>query len=247
MQIFGSARRLLITFAALGCVLVVAPSAMASAARGTRHAPRHKLGRGTSTNWSGYAVDGTGATHVIGTWTQPSATCAPGETSWSSPWVGIDGDNSNTVEQTGTDSDCNNGTPTYYAWYEMYPKSLVQLSMPVHPNDSMTGEVTYTTSGYILKLTDNTTNTTFQTTQSSKKAQRSSVEWIMEGPSTGTLSNFGTVPFSGAAATINGQDGSLGSFSGAQPITMVNRQGTVRATPSSISGASAFSVAWQHG
>ncbi len=246
MQIFVSVRRPLITFAALGCVLAFAPAAMANTGHGIRHAPRHKLGRGTSTNWSGYAVDGTGATDVIGTWTQPAVTCSPGETSWSSPWVGIDGDNSNTVEQTGTDSDCNNGTPSYYAWYEMYPKSLVKLSMTVHPNDSLTGEVTYTGSGFVLKLTDNTTNTTFQTTQSSKKAQRTSVEWIMEGPSTGTLSDFGTVPFSAAAATIGGQTGSLGSFSGAQAITMVNKQGTVRAAPSSISGGSAFSVAWQH-
>ena len=75
------------------------------------HAPRHSFGRSTSTNWSGYAVTGSGANHVIGTWTQPTVTCARGENSWSSPWVGIDGDNSNTVEQIGTDSDCSGGAP----------------------------------------------------------------------------------------------------------------------------------------
>jgi len=29
--------------------------------------------------------------------------------------------NSTSVEQLGTDSDCDSGTPSYYAWYEMYP------------------------------------------------------------------------------------------------------------------------------
>src|SRR5438309_7050152 len=70
------------------------------------HGPKRGFGRGTSTNWSGYAVDGSSATYAVGTWTQSSVACQPGENSWSSPWVGIDGDNSNTVEQTGTDGDC---------------------------------------------------------------------------------------------------------------------------------------------
>src|SRR5208282_1862477 len=36
----------------------------------------------------------------------------------SSEWVGIDGWSSDTVEQTGTDADCNGKTPFYYVWYE---------------------------------------------------------------------------------------------------------------------------------
>src|SRR5690242_6361914 len=181
------------------------------------HAPKHKFGRGTSTNWSGYAVNGTAATHVIGTWTQPSATCAPGENSWSSPWVGIDGNNSNTVEQIGTDTDCSGGAPAYYAWYEMYPKSLVVInSVPVVPGHSYTGQVTYTGSAYAMQLKDNNTGATFNTTQSSRKARRSSVEWVMEGPSSGLLTNFRSVSFSGAAARISGQtaDASLASYGG---------------------------------
>jgi hypothetical protein len=214
------------------------------------HAPKHKFGRGTSTNWSGYAVDGTAATHVIGTWTQPAARCASGENSWSSPWVGIDGDNSNTVEQIGTDTDCSRGAPSYYAWYEMYPKSLVVINnVPVVPNHSYTGEVTYTGSGYAMRLTDNGTGATFSTTQSSRKAKRSSVEWVMEGPSSGLLTNFGSLPFTAAAAKISGRttDTSLGSYgSAATPITMVTQSGTPRAVPSNVNGG-AFSVSWKHG
>jgi hypothetical protein len=220
-----------------------------AAAQPASHAPKHKFGRGTSTNWSGYDVTGSGATHVMGTWTQPAATCGTRENSWSSPWVGIDGDTSNTVEQIGTDTDCSSGTPFYYAWYEMYPKSLVTINVPVRPGDSFTGEVTASSSRtYVLRLTNNTTGATFQTTQTSKKARTSSVEWIMEGPSSGLLTNFATVGFTGASATINGHAGTLGSFANIQPITMVTQAGTPRATPSAIGGGgSSFSVSWQHG
>jgi peptidase A4-like protein len=236
------------TFFALAglAAFVLLPTAGAAA---SSHAPKHKYGRGTSTNWSGYAVDGNTATHVIGTWTQPAATCASGENSWSSPWVGIDGDNSSTVEQIGTDTDCQGGVPRFYAWYEMYPKSLVQISaIAVQANHSYTGEVTYTSGAFLLKLTDNTTGASFQTTQASKKAKRSSVEWVMEGPSNGLLTNFGLVGFSAASATISNQTGNLGSFgTAAQPITMVTRAGVPRATPSAVSGGTGFSVTWQHG
>jgi hypothetical protein len=213
------------------------------------HAPKHKFGRGTSTNWSGYAANGSGATDVIGTWTQPTATCGSRESSWSSPWVGIDGNNSNTVEQIGTDTDCSGGSPVYYAWYEMYPKSLVVISsITVSPGDSFTGEVTYLGNGnYKLQLTNNTTHApTFSTTQFSKKARRTSVEWVMEGPSSGLLTNFGAVDFSGGQATISGQTGNLTAL-GAQSITMVTSQGATRALPSPLGkdGAS-FSVDWFH-
>jgi hypothetical protein len=61
------------------------------------------------------------------------------------------------------------------------------------------------------------------------------------------VSDFGSVPFSAALATINGQTAAgLSSFTNAQSITMVNNAGTVRALPSTLS-ANAFSVAWEHG
>jgi Peptidase A4 family len=71
----------------------------------------------TSSNWSGYSAFKSRVkfTDVKGDWIQPAATCTS-ERTYSSFWVGIDGYNSNTVEQTGTDADCNNGSPVYYAW-----------------------------------------------------------------------------------------------------------------------------------
>jgi hypothetical protein len=230
--------------AALAVTLVIVAGGVSSARAdaGTR-TPKHQIARGSSANWSGYAVDGTGATQAIGTWTEPTVTCAAGENSWSSPWVGIDGDTSNPVEQTGTDSDCVRGKAVYYAWYEMYPKSLVKLSMAVHPGDSLTGMVTYAGgSAFTLKLTDNTTKASFTTTQSDKQATRTSVEWIMEGPASGILSDFGSVAFTAASATIGGQTAGLSLFA-AHPITMVGTTGMVRAQPSPLS-PSGFSVTW---
>jgi peptidase A4-like protein len=230
---------------------VLLPTAGAAAARG---APKHKVGRGTSTNWSGYAVPGTGATGVTASWTQPTAICSAGENSWSSPWVGIDGDNSNTVEQIGTDTDCSNGAPRYYAWYEMYPKPLNLINtVPVSPGNSFTATVTYSasTKGFTMTLRNNSTGNSFTTTQISKKARRSSIEWVMEGPYNGLLTHFrtngaDTIPFTSASGTISGVTGNLGSFSNRDPITMVDQQGTTRAVPTAVSGGTSFNVNWLH-
>src|SRR5580700_4003897 len=64
-----------------------------------------------STNWSGYAVTtatGSTFTNVNGSWIVPTANCSSSgvQTAASSFWIGIDGFNSSTVEQIGTDSDC---------------------------------------------------------------------------------------------------------------------------------------------
>ncbi len=232
-------------------ILLAAPALAASGQRGASarhnplHAPKRDAGRGTSTNWSGYAVDGTGATSAIGSWTQPTVTCAKGENSWSSPWVGIDGDTSNTVEQTGTDSDCQSGKPVYYAWYEMYPKSLVEIPLTISPGDSITGQVSYASGSFTLALTDHTTGKAFSTVQSSKKAKRSSVEWIMEGPSSGLLSDFHSVSFSSASGAF-GSDAVDPGSTDADQITMVTNSGVFRAQPSSVTNGTSFGVTWLH-
>jgi len=233
----------------LSVVAVIAGSAALAApaaASPARHAPKHRLGAGTSTNWSGYSLDGTDATQVSGSWVVQPAACARKETSWSSPWVGIDGDTDSTVEQTGTDSDCNSGSASYYAWWEMYPKSAVVINHPISPGDKMTASVSYGTSGFTLTLSD-AGKWTFSTVQTSSKAQRTSVEWIVEGPSNGLLTDFGQQTFSSASAAISGQSGLLGSFGSPQEITMVSRKGTQRAVPGQISPNGVFTDTWLHG
>src|ERR1044071_5102244 len=120
-----------------GALVGVIATALALSATGgaatqhVRHARNHRISNSTSTNWSGYAVTGNRFTSVSASWTQPSVTCSA--TAYSSFWVGLDGDTSNTVEQTGTDADCSGSTPQYYAWYEMYPKFPVNLKGTVRP------------------------------------------------------------------------------------------------------------------
>lgn len=229
--------------AAAACALAFAPAA-ASAHR-LLHAPKHALGHDTSGNWSGYAVDGSNASFVTASWVQPYSTnCSIVPNAWSSPWVGIDGDNSATVEQTGTDSDCVKGQPYYYAWWEMYPaKTRVIPNFTVTPGDSFTASVLYGANGFTMTLTDATSGAHFTTTSTSKKAARSSVEWIMEGPSSGNLTDFGSIGFTGASATIGGQTVSPASGT---PITMVTNQGVDRAVPSLGQHSGAFGVTWKH-
>jgi Peptidase A4 family len=227
-------------------------AAAASATHITQHtAPRIHLAQydrySTSTNWSGYATTGTKYTDVKGTWTEPSASCSAGQTAYSSFWVGIDGDTTNTVEQTGTDADCSSGTPKYYAWYEMYPKFPVNLSNSVAPGDTLTAEVSTNGSGsFTLTITDTTARWTFTTKQSSRKAKLGSAEWIAEAPSGSggvlPLADFVKVSFSNC--TANGF--SISSNPNPDEIVMETTGGVVKAQPSGLSGGTSFSVTWEH-
>jgi len=204
----------------------------------------HKLTNSTSTNWSGYAVTGGRYTRVSAAWTEPKATCSG--TAYSSFWVGLDGDTSNTVEQTGTDADCSGSTPQYYAWYEMYPKFPVNLGGKVAPGDKLSASVTTNGSGsFTLTITDSTQGWTNTKTARLKSAKLESAEVIAEAPSSSggvlPLANFGTVSFTGA--TVNGNVLTSGT-SGLDAITMQSGS-TVKAQPGTISNGS-FSVTWKH-
>ena len=188
----------------------------------------------TSTNWSGYDVTGGPYTSVSANWTEPAVSCGSGAT-YSSFWVGLDGDTSSSVEQTGTDSDCSGGRGVYYGWYEMYPAYPVNFSNPVTPGDAMSASVTTDGAGnFTLVLQDGTKWT--QTVHASlSSAKLASAEVIAEAPSSGSvlpLANFGTVNFSGA------------TLSSPNEIVMVTKSGAVEAQPSTYSGG-AFTVTWK--
>ncbi len=199
----------------------------------------------TSTNWSGYAVTGANGSFnsVSASWTEPTATCS-GSAKYASFWVGLDGYNSNSVEQTGTDSDCSGRTGQYYGWYEMYPAFPVNFSNTVRPGDAMSASVTFSgTSTYTLVLHDATQNWTQTITKNQSGLARSSAEVITEAPSSNSgvlpLANFGTVSYSTSSA--NGT-----SLGGQSPIsiTMVNSRGAAKDSTSSISSGGGFSNTW---
>jgi hypothetical protein len=221
----------------------------------------------TSTNWSGYAVTANrgAVTAAKGSWNVPPVSCT-GSNQYASLWVGIDGYNSNTVEQIGTDSDCQGSVATYYAWYEFYPhfSYLIDLGAPIGAGDVMSAEVKSGAGGvFTVSLTDQTTGQSFSTTAKMNNAKRSSAEWILEAPFSGgvrPLANFGTAEFGvghtgvagTSAATIGTSTGTIGSFgsptdprSPVQEITMVTSAGAIKAQPMGLSkDGSSFEVQW---
>ena len=230
--------------AALALFLVFALPAAAGAHSVVRHgAPNHRITRSTSTNWAGYSATGGRFTKVSATWKQPTASCTAA-TAYSSFWVGLDGDGTNTVEQIGTDADCSGGKPVYYAWYEMYPKFPVNLSLTIRPGDTLSASVTTNGTGsFTLSISDTTSGRSFTTVQKLRRAKLGSAEVIAEAPSSGSvlpLANFGSVAFS--AATVNGQP--IGNFH-PDRIDMVSGT-TTKATTSALSNGTAFAVTWHH-
>ncbi len=244
-------------------LLPILLSTFAAIPNASTFTPRISQGSFQSTNWSGYAVTATSGsvTNAKGSWKVPTivGTCSS-TNQYSSFWVGIDGFNSGTVEQTGTDSDCQNGVPTYYAWYEFYPHpAFVINSLTVHPGDIISAQVNFNGKSFTTTITDTTTGQSFSTSARVHSAQRSSAEWIAEAPSSSggilPLANFGAVSFgtdttgvsSTCFATVNGVTGAIGSFgSNVQSITMVTNSGVVKAQPSSLSSdGTSFSVTWK--
>jgi hypothetical protein len=206
----------------------------------------------TTTIWAGYAAAGSAGqfNSVTANWSVPTASCAGVKSNaYSSFWVGLDGFNSRTVEQTGTDSDCINGTATYFAWYEFYPKKPV-LALTLSPGDNITASVTYSNGMFTVSINDTSEiNGGFSTTAAVKSALRSSAEVITEAPSSNhgprsalPLADFGTVDYSGAM--VNGD-----TLASSAPDEVVMQLGsTVKAQPSGIgSDGESFSVAWEHG
>jgi hypothetical protein len=183
-------------------------------------------------------------TDVKGSWIVPKVAnsaigngkCLHEDVSWydASFWIGIDGWSSNTVEQTGTASDCYYGTLFYYAWYEFYPApSFTPFS--VKPGDQMTAEVSFSAGMFTTTITDLTSHQTFTSPRTGVPgAEENSAEWISESAAACLtsdcsvfsfldLTDFGSATFSAASATVNAITGPISSFgSNVQWVEMVN-------------------------
>ena len=196
-----------------------------------------------STNWSGYAASGGNGSYksVSANWTEPTGICNGGS-QYSSFWVGLDGYNSGSVEQTGSEMDCAGRTPQYYSWYEMYPAYPVNFSNTVRPGDHFTASVTFSGGTYTLKLSD-TTQGWSRTVHKTGSYANSSAEVIAEAPSSTSgvlpLAHFSPVTFTGATA-----DGSaIGNHSPTE-IVMVDSAGRQKDSISSLSGGTTFTATW---
>jgi hypothetical protein len=225
----------------------------------------HGDGTSTSTNWSGYAVLGSSFTWAKGSWVVPVANCS-GVTraQYAAFWVGLDGYTSSTVEQTGTDSDCNGSNPRYYAWYEFYPNPSIQIGLSIRPGDVISALVYYNSSGnyFTISLTNETTGQSFNKSARVAGAVRSSAEWIMEAPCCTfgggilPMSDFGTVTAgkdsTGITATSWAKDssttGAIGSFPAVNEILIDKKASSSSPQTSTCSTLSSdgtsFSCTW---
>ena len=212
----------------------------------------------STTNFAGYiayAAPGQSFSAVSASWTVPAVTCQPGETSWAAQWPGI-GDNT-TVQQDGTETDCFNGTPAYWAWYEMYgdPQDvhggyavpLPGSTYPVAPGDQMSGSVSFDGSNWLLELADTTRSWTFQVSiaSPSQPLSQGSAEWMVEDPNgcspqCDVLAHSSPVQFTNATATANGLAGPLSSF----PLTgmQIEQGSALLATVGPLQSGNGFTV-----
>jgi len=202
--------------------------------------------RDVSNNWSGYAATGGTFTGVTGTWTVPEPETS-GVMASSATWVGIGGANSRDLIQAGTEETSDgSGLVHYDAWIETLPQPSHPVQFTVRPGDSVTVSIAQRAAGeWQISFRNNTTGQSYQTTVQ-YTSSLSSAEWIQEAPSGRRqvlpLDSFGTIKFSGGSAFKDGKSVTI-SEAGAKPITMVDVQGNVLATPSALTAdGSGFSV-----
>jgi hypothetical protein len=220
---FGRKRALLAI--SLLAAAVVSSAGSAGAAQELRLSLHHGLeastGTETSSNWAGYAVTHRKPfTSITGKWVQPTATCADLSSTYSAFWVGLGGFSANSfaVEQTGTLANCSDGSPSYTAWYELYPKPPVMLRTAVHPGDTLSATVSVSKKTVVIRLMNVTTGKLFRKKLHMNRPDLGSAEWVAEAPSgcdyagncsTLPLTNFGTVAFSHGTATVKGHKGRI--------------------------------------
>ena len=168
-----------------------------------------------SWNWSGLDDSADGPfSSVTATWTEPPIQPAGATFTDAAFWVGLDGDNSDTVEQIGTEG-YSEGAVGYDAWFEMYPAGPVTIDLSIRPGDVVTGTVVEMgVATLTLSLVDHTSGKSFQTTQSpTAPPARASAEVIAEAPTDDmddvvALGGFGLVQFTDCS--FNGRP--IGSY-----------------------------------
>jgi hypothetical protein len=230
------ARRLIPLAAAV--VLVPAfggGSAAASAATPPHAAARPGFGAFTLSKWAGYIALGTKGefTTVSAEWTVPAVTCLK-DADLYAPWVGIDGDGSRTVEQTGVQTSCQTGKPVESAWYEMYPKSPKYYPKKIAAGDVIAASVTEATQKFTLTISDTTKGWTETVTKKLTSAEEVSAEAVIEAP--GGFPAISSVDFT--SVLLNGED--LSSFN---PVASKSKtDGTTIYGPTSITDGTNFDI-----
>ena len=154
--------------------------------------------------WSGHVTTTGDVSHVAGSWQVPRLSCAVGENSGASQWIGLDGVNAGLV-QVGVATKCAAGLQVNLAFYQVLPQnSTAQYLSPttnvVWNGDIVDAEIRRVADGqYSISLSDGWWK--FSQTVTYNGSPKTA-EWIVEsGDQNGgvnALSNFGTVHFESA-------------------------------------------------
>ncbi|MDH6109049.1 hypothetical protein P3T36_006028 [Kitasatospora sp. MAP12-15] len=191
--------------------------------------------------WGGYAMTGETYTSVTGSWTVPTLNCSATRNSAVSPWIGIDGWSSSSVEQIGFDQDCTNGVAGYFPWVEMYPANSIYFTETVKAGDHI--DATVSVSGTTFTLTESdTTQGWSKTYHETGSYALSSAEAILEdlGSNIPQVAGFGSVNFTNLTA-----NGVAFASAGTANATSIERRNTLL-TKNSALGSGSFSISWLH-
>ncbi len=154
-----------------------------------------------SGNWAGVAESDTAHnfTSVGAMFNMPTSLACNSTADLIAGWVGLNGYINSYVEQTGVVMSCATGSPTFQAWYEMYPAYPVYLSTatyPVSPGDTIIASVSNNVGSYTLNIWDYTKGWTYSTTQvQSGQTTATSAEAVVEVPSGYSNPGYGTLTF----------------------------------------------------
>lgn len=198
-----------------------------------------------SSNWAGAVLIGTGYTSVTAEFVVPTPSAPSGGSSstqyCASAWVGLDGDTCGTaILQTGIDFCVQGGSTSFDAWYEWYPDYAYDFSgITISVGDTIKTTVTASSkSAGVATIENVSTGKTVSKSFSGESNQlcEYNAEWIVEdfesGSSMVPFADFGTVTFTGAAATHSG------SSVGASGATIIDiEQNSKVLTSSSASGS----------
>jgi hypothetical protein len=206
-----------------------------------------------SSNWSGAVLEQPSSGYfksATGRFTVPTPKhVGSGGTESASAWVGIDGDTcASGLLQAGIDfTVSSSGAVSYDSWYEWYPDYAYDFSnFGVSAGNVIQVDITATsTTRGTVKLTNVSTGKSVSQTLSAPSGStlcRTNAEWIVEDfESNGSLvalSNFGTVVFTSASATL-----STGGTEGLSSATVIDlKQGSTVYTDVTINSASQVTV-----
>jgi len=196
-------------------------------------------------NWSGFVESGADGsyTSVSSEWQQATLVCDTDSVQYVVFWVGLDGYNGSSVEQTGTLGICDGTTPEYYAWYEMYPAAPVYYNVAVGAGDLIYGSVVFSgTDTYTLSLQAPDQDWSQTTTVNQPGLANASAEVITEAP-TGSAGVLPLAEFERAHYRVSFINGSyMGSDGGQSPTALYivdsagQAEDSTAAPPSPIGG-----------